>query len=62
LHHPLNHITVAILVTNAIVKITNHFCSEMSNHCTELHPTFPQVAIIMQVTNLYQLTLSAQGA
>ena len=25
LHHPLNHITVAILVTNAIVKITNHF-------------------------------------
>jgi len=25
LHHPLNHVTVAILVTNAIVKITNHF-------------------------------------
>jgi len=24
LHHPLNHVTVAILVTNAIVKITNH--------------------------------------
>jgi len=25
LHHPLNHVTVAILVTNAIVKITSHF-------------------------------------
>jgi len=27
LHHPLNHVTVAILVTNAIAKITSHFCS-----------------------------------
>ena len=25
LHHPLNHVTVAILVTNAIIKTTNHF-------------------------------------
>jgi len=24
LHHPLNHVTVAILVTNAPVKIANH--------------------------------------
>ena len=25
LHHPTNHVTVAILVTNAIVKIASHF-------------------------------------
>jgi len=24
LHHPLNHVTVTIMVTNAIVKVTSH--------------------------------------
>ena len=60
LHHPLNHVTVAIPVTNAIAKITNHFlkCMLIFCHCLALDTNYFPIININTEISVYSLKLA----